>query len=131
MEQPSNLDFPVGNAQRLGETLHDDTHYSKLKIHFESLIPPGHGTQEASSFLAPLMRSIRTSKALRNILMWTDDKNFESSRNKLLVELNICLARSPDCHAVARGWAGTDHPKARPYTACSLHTMVTLQRVWR
>jgi hypothetical protein len=81
---PNDVYFPAGYAQRLGEALQGNTHLSELKIRLQTLVPPSLGTQEITSFVSPLMRFIRTSKALRSVGVGLEHP--DSSVNEVLVK---------------------------------------------
>jgi hypothetical protein len=75
--------LPPACAQLLGEALQDNTHVSKVALEVPKLIPPLLGAHDIASFVAPLMRFIRTSKSLRHVSMWAAHG---SSVNNLLME---------------------------------------------
>jgi hypothetical protein len=85
LTRPSHFP-PAGYAQPLGEALEDNSIVSKLEIDLQKLLPPALPTQGMASFVAPLMRFIRTSKALRSVVICTEYEHRGSGANKLLMK---------------------------------------------
>jgi hypothetical protein len=80
-------DFPVGYAQRLGEALRDNTHVSSIEVDLRQMVPPFIGLQQISSFVAPLLRYIRSAKALRSFSISSDNDEDDASSRVLVKEI--------------------------------------------